>query len=117
MTGDPGDEIRRRLRELEEAGRRGAEQGLFLASEHLLKESREQVPHEEATLERSGKATQDGLTAAVSFNTPYAVVQHEDLTLAHDAGRNAKYLEKPMNSERTTFGQIIATSVRREIGA
>lgn len=109
-------DIRQNLLKLRDAGERGAAKGIVLATEHWLGEAVDIVPIEESTLGRSGKATQDGLVGAVSFDTPYAVVQHEDLTLAHDPGRTAKYLEKPMNSERPTFAQIIATSVRREIG-
>lgn len=97
----------------------GAASGLYLAVEHVLGESNAHVPHEEATLERSGKATVDEATlkAAVSYNTPYAVVQHEDLTLRHDPDRTAKYLENAFNSERGTCRDIIATAVRRELGA
>ena len=31
------------------------------------------------------------------YDTPYAVVQHEDMTFNHKPGRKAKYLEDPMN--------------------
>jgi hypothetical protein len=110
-------DIRARLRQIQRAGRAGAGRGLFLAGEHLLGEASDLAPHEEGDLARSGETSQSGLKVAVSFDTPYAVVQHEDMTFAHDEGRTAKYLEKPMNSERTVLGQIIATSVRREIGA
>ena len=36
--------------------------------------------------------------AAVSYDTPYAIRQHEDLSYKHDAGRKAKYLEDPLNA-------------------
>ena len=109
--------IRAGLERLRAAGIAGAERGVVLATEHILGEAKDHTPHEESTLERSGKATQDGLRGAVSFNTPYAVVQHEDMTLKHDPGRTSKYLENAMNSERKTAGAIIAEQVRREIGA
>jgi hypothetical protein len=111
-----GAQVRARLQQIERAGRAGAGRGLFLAGEHLLGEARDLAPHEEGDLARSGETSQSGLRVAVSFDTPYAVVQHEDMTLRHDEGRTAKYLEKPMNAGRDTFGQIVATSVRREIG-
>ncbi|MFJ5999659.1 minor capsid protein [Streptomyces sp. NPDC092370] len=97
--------------------RAGAVRGLRLASEHVLTESRRVVPIEEATLERSGVATVDesSLTAAVSYDTPYAVRQHEELTYQHDAGRTAKYLERPMTEEADTVGEIIAAQVRRSL--
>jgi hypothetical protein len=98
------------------AMRKAANRGVALAAEHVLGESRKLVPIEEATLERSGTVTTDpdNLQAAVSYDTPYAVRQHEDMTLQHDAGREAKYLETPLNAERDTVQQIIARTIRGE---
>lgn len=110
-------DVRQGLEQLRAAGIAGAKDGIILATEHVLGEAKTHTPIEESTLERSGKATQEGLRGAVSFNTPYAVVQHEDMTLQHDPGRSAKYLENAFNSERTTVGKIVAESVRRKIGS
>lgn len=96
--------------------RRGAENGLDLALEHVLAESRRLVPIEEATLARSGSTSRDGLRGAVSYGTPYAARQHEDMTLRHDAGRTAKYLERPLNSERDVATRLIAREVRKALG-
>lgn len=96
----------------------GAARGLGLASEHVLGVSREQVPIEEATLERSGVASVDELLleAAISYDTPYAVRQHEELTWKHDPGRKAKYLEDPMTSEAGVVAEIVAAEIRRGFG-
>jgi len=51
----------------------------------------------------------------VSYDTPYAVRQHEDLTLRHDPGRQAKYLEEPMQTERGTMLDLVATEIRRSL--
>lgn len=105
-----GDEI---LAELRDA----AVGGLTIAGEHLLQVSRTEVPIEEGTLERSGAVSADpqAQTVAVSYDTPYAARQHEDLNLHHDAGRKAKYLEDPMNSEQDTMLELIAASARRAL--
>ncbi|TGB14420.1 minor capsid protein [Streptomyces sp. MZ04] len=97
--------------------RQGAARGLRLAAEHVLEVSRRRVPIEEATLERSGTATVDetALTAAVSYDTPYAVRQHEEMTYRHDVGRTAKYLEVPMTEEADAVTAIIAAQVRRSL--
>lgn len=94
--------------------RAGAVRGLFLAAEHVLSESRMVVPIEEATLSRSGATSVDAeaLKAAVSYDTPYAMRQHEDLTLRHDVGRTAKYLERPLESTRREQQKIIGDSIR-----
>lgn len=87
----------------------GAERGLTLGAEHLLAKANETVPIEEGTLGRSGRATVDAasLEAAVSYSTPYAVKQHEDLSLRHDDGRTAKWLEVAANAEADTIGRIL----------
>jgi hypothetical protein len=106
------------LRQLVAEVRRGAADGLLVAGEHVLGESNAHTPHEEGPLERSGKVTvdEDALEVAVSYDTPYAVRQHEDLTYRHDPGRTAKFLENAMNAESATCGQIVATSIRRRLG-
>jgi len=105
-----GDEIKKRQR----AGRN---KGLRAAAEYLLAESQRLVPIEEATLERSGVASVDESKgkAAVSYDTVYAVRQHEELTWRHDPGRQAKYLEQPFESERPTMLALIAAAERRAL--
>ncbi|MGW8374265.1 minor capsid protein [Streptomyces sp. ODS28] len=95
----------------------GAARGLRLAAEHVLAKSRERVPLDEGPLERSGVATIDesSLDAAVSYDTPYAVRQHEELSYRHDPGRTAKYLEDPLNEQADTVAELIAAEVRRSL--
>ena len=99
-----------------------AERAALLAAEHVLGEAVAVVPIEEGTLGRSGKATAetqaDAAVGAVSFATPYAVKQHEDLSLRHDQGREAKYLERPLTTAAGdgTIAAIAATEVRKVLG-
>jgi len=98
------------------AERIGAARGLFLWASHVEEEAKRIVPFDKGTLARSSVASVDesALKAAVSFDTPYAVVQHEDLTLHHAMGRMAKYLERPLNDPATiAVGHKI---IAREIG-
>ncbi|MFF5142528.1 hypothetical protein ACFY6U_22835 [Streptomyces sp. NPDC013157] len=97
--------------------REGALRGVQLGAEHLLQVSRGRVPIEEGTLERSGVVSVDeqSVTAAVSYDTPYAVRQHEELTYRHDHGRTAKYLEGPLHEENSAITEIIAAQVRRSL--
>lgn len=99
-------------------GPAGANRGLRLGAEHLLGVSRGFVPHEEGTLENSGKVSVDegSNQAAVSYGTKYAVTQHEDLTFKHDPGRQAKYLEQPMHSEADTIAKLVGAEVKKELG-
>lgn len=96
-------------------GRRLASEGLERALEHTLGEAKKIIPLDEGTLERSGRVDVDGLNGAISFDTVYAVVQHERLDYRHAPGRQAKYLEQPMNTERETMLQLMAVPLRRWI--
>ncbi|MCY1141380.1 hypothetical protein OWR29_25560 [Actinoplanes sp. Pm04-4] len=93
-------------------------EGLELAAEHLLQVSTELAPLEEGDLARSGAVTADkGVgVVAVSFDRPYAVRQHEDMTLRHDAGKKAKYLEDPMHDEADIMLALIARKASGSLG-
>jgi hypothetical protein len=95
----------------------GTLDGLRLAGEHILQLSRQRVPLEEGTLERSGVVTDDGNSSvAVSYDTPYAVPQHERMDYRHAAGRSAKYLELAMAEGQADAAAIVAASARRRAG-
>lgn len=97
--------------------RGGAAHGLALAAQEVLGRSNQTVPIEEGTLMRSGKASvsTSGTRAAVSYDTPYAVRQHEDLTYRHDKGRTAKYLENALNESRGDILRLIAQGIRAKL--
>lgn len=98
--------------------RDAAARGLTQAGEVVLGDSNARVPIEEGTLERSGTVAVDtkGLRAAISYNTPYAVAQHEDLTLRHDDGRQAKFLETALTSNARVVAETTAGTIRRTLG-
>jgi len=95
-----------------------SKQGLMVAGEHVLGVANNQTPHEDGDLEASGAVSQDpqsGATA-ISYDTDYAVVQHEDESMQHDGGRNAKFLENALNSEREAVLDIVAQAIRGKLG-
>lgn len=95
-------------------GRRKVILGLLLVGEHILNKSNEIIPLDESTLQRSGKVIVDeqALTVAVTYNSPYAVRQHEELSWKHAPGRQAKYLETAVNSSKTETAQIMKDALR-----
>lgn len=97
--------------------RRAAARGLFLGAEHVLGVSNSKVPLDEGALQHSGTASVDegDLTAAVSYSTPYAVRQHEELDYRHAPGREAKYLENALNGERAVVFALVAAQLRRAL--
>lgn len=86
-----------------------------MALEHILAESNKIIPLEEGTLMRSGKVAMDpaNLMGAISYDSPYAVRQHEELTWRHSPGRQAKYLETAVNSSRQECMRIMQAELRR----
>jgi len=102
--------------------RQGVVEGLTDATENVLEKSNRVVPFDVGTpgLFSSGTPSVDPneLRGAVSYNTPYAVYQHEDLTLHHEDGRKAKYLEDVINDPRVRkqTERLIADAIRRRFG-
>ncbi|QJD53962.1 hypothetical protein SEA_GALACTICA_14 [Streptomyces phage Galactica] len=96
-------------------GRARAARGLQLALEHVLAESNKLVPLEEGTLQRSGTISIDpaNLVGTVSYDTPYAVRQHEEMSWRHAPGRQAKYLETAVNTSRQECARIMQAELRR----
>lgn len=94
-----------------------AARGLAILGEHVLNESNDRIPLDEATLQRSGVVVVDDQTleAAVTYDTVYAARQHEDLTLNHPNGREAKFLEKAWLNSRHLAPQIIGNQIRRAL--
>lgn len=96
---------------------KGAARGLMFGSEHVLDQANRVVPvaQDGGTLLRSGVADIDEseLTAAVSYDTVYAARQHEELTWQHAPGKQAKYLEMPLNEAQQSG--VVARLIAREI--
>ena len=76
---------------------KAARSALAQGGEMLLTKSKQECPVDTEQLQLSGIATplDGGKRVEISYNTPYAHRQHEDLTYNHSQGK-AKYLEDPM---------------------
>ncbi|MGP6175439.1 hypothetical protein [Corynebacterium sp. A21] len=93
--------------------KRGANLGARDGAAQVLGTSNDKAPLETGVLRASGKVSTDGKgTAAVSYNTPYAAKQHEEVGYHHTDGE-AKYLENAMRDEAENVKRIIAERVRR----
>ena len=95
--------------------RQAAARALAIGAELILTEANKTVPIEEATLERSGATSVDDrrLEAVVSYDTPYARVQHEDRHLRHDPGRRAKWLQLTLDEKGRDVSEVIAQEIRK----
>jgi hypothetical protein len=81
----------------------------------LLGAANKTVPLESADLKNSGMAVADDKQGAVSYDEPYAIVQHETLYLQHTGQGQAKWLEKATRSEQAKIMEAMAVAVRREL--
>lgn len=93
-----------------------AERGLFKGLEFVKQESVKIVPKDTGMLEKSAsvKISNDGKQGAVSYDTPYAIRQHEELGYRHAEGRTAKYLEIPFQQNQGKALEIMAREIRRD---
>lgn len=95
-------------------GEAGAD-GLNRAAEFLRAKSVPRAPIDRGPLRESAQvhdATPSDLESAVSYDTAYAVRQHEELGYRHDDGE-AKYLERPLHENDAALQALIAKSIGR----
>lgn len=104
-VGGPNGDPRQAIRD-------AVSRGAFLAGEHILGVAVQNAPVDEGTLRNSGATTRDGTTCVISFDTPYAAKQHEELDYHHPRGGGAKFLEKAMVTERDTAQALITRAIR-----
>jgi hypothetical protein len=87
-------------------------------ADELLRKSNETIPLDTSAMMHSGQVDvfPDQFTATVSYNTPYAVRQHEDLTYRHAAGRRARWLELTAREDGERLGLWIGKRMRATFG-
>lgn len=92
---------------------------LYQEGEAIMAASKEIVPLRDGPLRASGHVdlpVRDGDAISVTLGyggpaVPYAVKQHEDISLAHANGREAKYLERPLFEAGPQLPQRLAQRV------
>lgn len=89
--------------------------GLLDAAEVVKQAAIERAPLEDGILRDSANTAAEGLTAAIGFDTPYAIIQHESVGFDHNDGE-AKYLENAVTETQSVVLQVLAEAVRRELG-
>ena len=86
---------------------------LYDAGEHILGEANKTVPIEEGSLAGSGDVDADENSAVVSYDTPYARRQHEELQYQHAQGRRALWLKLTLEEEQRAVRDFLADGLRR----
>lgn len=116
---------------------------LRTGGESILTEAIDETPVDTGTLRRSGTVTVGGLpdgarvfeaaeagnemkdafpdpvgkekAVYISFNTPYARRQHEELDYEHPRGGKAKYLEDPFNRLKKKVVKMSALRIKKAL--
>lgn len=98
--------------------REAATAALQEAGEIILGESNRHVPLDIGDLEASGEVSTDAreVQANISYDRPYAVAQHENLSYKHKAGRTAKYLENAVKKMAGTVITRLAETLKKTTG-
>lgn len=95
----------------EQLVRSGASAGLKKLGERIEGSSNAIAPRDTQEMIDSSEVTVRGLNAVVSYDTSYAVRQHEDLTLRHSPGRRAKFLESAAKQHAPAAPGIVGSEI------
>ena len=132
-----------RIKEAVEIAEEAALKALRTGAEAILTEAIDETPIDTGTLRRSGTVTVGDIPDAekvyaaaksgtkmknafpqpigkekavyVSYNTPYARRQHEELGYNHPLGGKAKYLEDPFNRNKDKVLQYADKQVKKAL--
>lgn len=98
----------------------------YICSGELLRLSRMQVPFNKGRLSQSGKVKKFGENWGVSYNTNYALYQHEGMrkdgsriVRRWNNGRKSKYLEDPLKENMrmwdTVANKVLADELKKKL--
>ena len=132
-----------RTKEAVAIARKAGLDALRTGGERLLTDAINETPIESGTLRRSGTVTVGALPSAeqvyqaakagkahkkafpgavgkepvvyVSFNTPYALRQHEELDYNHPRGGDAKYLERTYNFHKRKIKRMTQLRIKKAL--
>jgi len=132
-----------RIKEAVKIAEDAALKALRTGAEAILTEAIDEAPIDTGTLRRSGTVTVGGLpdgaqvyeaaesgtemkdafpdkigkekTVYISFNTPYALRQHEELDYEHPRGGKAKYLEDTFNRNKQKVLKYVDLQVKKAL--
>lgn len=85
----------------------------------ILVQSNIEVPKDTFATVKSARMQEDKAgkrhelrTLAVTYNTDYAMIVHEDMNMKHAPGTNAKFLERPAKKQRKRYINDMRAAVR-----
>lgn len=105
--------IKSNTRAVTKAARDAANKAVREVAEDGLTEANDRVPYEEGTLSRSAEVVHvpADTRAAITYDTPYAVKQHEDPTLNHPRQGEPYWLERTVEDNADRYFRYIADRI------
>lgn len=99
------------------AMRQAAARAVLEVAEDALTEANDRVPLDEGDLARSGEVTAfpEKSAASITYDTPYAIKQHEDVTLKHPRQGEDHWLERTVEENAPRYFQWIADRIRKAL--
>lgn len=94
------------------AARLVVEKGTKKAADFILREANKTVPHDVGDLERSGKVVLHEDGAAIQYDSPYALKQHESRKYKHQGAGRAKWLQLTLQEKAKDTLEIEAKVAR-----
>jgi hypothetical protein len=112
-----------KLKDIMETHPEAVEAGLFAVGNNIMTVAKERVPVDLGALRASGYVSEpqrEGGSVVVELGfggaaAAYAVRQHEDLSLNHPGGGQAKFLESALDEARPSLASKVATVAKRQI--
>jgi len=95
---------------------RSVQSGIADIMADVFDESQRQVPVDTGRLKESATININEKSISIQYNTPYALIQHENLEYNHPNGGKAKYLEDAFNSIVPGARTRIQSKVNSDLG-
>lgn len=95
---------------------KAAQDGLREAAERTLERSNELAPELTGESKDSGFIEVDDLTVQIGYTSFVSLLQHEKLEFKHPRGGQAKFLETASEEIAAELGDIMAVSMRAQLG-
>lgn len=110
-----------RLREIAEKAPEAVAAGLFMEANNIMTDAKGRVPVDQGVLRASGYVAPPQMEGGspvveLGFGGPaasYAVKQHEDTSLRHPGGGEAKFLERAADAARPGIADRVGAFARR----
>jgi len=111
-------ELAKTLQGLEAKATHGAVAGNFAVANNIMTVAKERAPVDTGVMRASGFVDVNGETVSMGFggaSSDYVVRQHEDLTLRHPGGGQAKFLESAIDEAHSGAPAVIASYARKAL--